>query len=227
MEDKTILLVEDNEELNEINRRALVLKGYSVLSAKTLGEAREYLSDYSPDVILLDVMLPDGDGIDFCKEIRDKTDAHILFLTSRVEHEDRVRGLETGGDDYITKPYHPEEMISRVAAAIRRREMSKTTPKDYAIGSLTLDIVAGMAYVNGNNLRLSTKEFALLYLLSQNEGKTLTSEYLYETVWKLFLNNDVRPLRTQISELRRKMANANCEYTINAVYGKGYCFERI
>jgi DNA-binding response OmpR family regulator len=116
----TVLLVEDNPKLNEINRRALEKAGCAVLTALTLHEARAYMAQNAPDVILLDVMLPDGDGINFCGEIRDATDAHILFLTSKTEYENRVRGLETGGDDYITKPYKLEEMLARVNAALRR-----------------------------------------------------------------------------------------------------------
>jgi len=110
----SILLVEDNEELNEINRRMLVYEGYEVLTARTLVDARKLLSARKPDVILLDVIMPDGDGIDFCGEIRETTDAHILFLTSKDADVDRIRGLDSGGDDYITKPYKLEEMLSRV-----------------------------------------------------------------------------------------------------------------
>jgi DNA-binding response OmpR family regulator len=141
---KTVLLVEDNEKLNAINRRALEGEGHRVLTALTLVQARERLAENDPEVILLDVLLPDGNGIDFCGEIRGDTDAHILFLTSRTEHEDRIRGLDTGGDDYITKPYKLEEMLSRVRSAMRRRDMPPA--RVIARGPLTLDVIAAHAF---------------------------------------------------------------------------------
>ena len=98
-----VLLVEDNQALNSSNCRALTLRGYNVLTALTLAEARARLAGAEPDIILLDVALPDGDGISFCREIRGETAAHILFLTAKIEHEDMVLGLQYGGDDYITK----------------------------------------------------------------------------------------------------------------------------
>ena len=134
----TILLVEDDESLNISNRRALDLAGYRVLTALTLNEARAHL-DAQPDVILLDIILPDGDGIDFCEEIQRRVSAHILFLTAKSEQEDRIRGLRSGGDDYIAKPYLLEEMLARVAAAVRRR---KRLAEQSACRPLTLDTVA-------------------------------------------------------------------------------------
>ena len=125
----TVLLVEDNAELNHNNFRALKLLGYDVHSALTLSAARFYLHSAEPDIILLDVMLPDGEGIDFCAEIRGATEAHILFLTAKTAHEDRVRGLAAGGDDYIIKPFHPDELFARVDAAMRRRAMSQRIKK--------------------------------------------------------------------------------------------------
>jgi DNA-binding response OmpR family regulator len=134
------------------------------------------------------VLLPDGNGIDFCAEIRGDTDAHILFLTSRTEYEDKIRGLDTGGDDYITKPYKLEEMLSRVRAAMRRRDMSLA--RVITRGLLTLNILTGQAFLNGEDMLLTGKEFALLLLLVQDEGKTLSKEYLYETAWNAPMAGD-------------------------------------
>ena len=156
-----VLLVEDNVRLNEINLRALVLSGYEVLTALCLAEARELLLNNKPDVILLDVMLPDGDGIAFCEEIREKTDANILFLTSRTEYEDRLKGLEVGGDDYITKPYKLDEMLLRVKAAMRRRGMTPSPQTGITLGRLTLDTLTQIASLHGEDLLLSQKEFSL------------------------------------------------------------------
>jgi DNA-binding response OmpR family regulator len=217
---KTVLLVEDNEKLNAINRRALEGAGHKVLTALTLAEARERLGANDPEVILLDVLLPDGSGIDFCGEIRGDTDAHILFLTSRTEHEDRIRGLDTGGDDYITKPYKLEEMLSRVRAAMRRRGMPPA--RVITREPLTLDTVAAQALLNGADMLLTGKEFALLLLLVQNEGKPISKEYLYETVWKAPMAGDGNALWKQLSTLKKKLDTGGGAVALTASRGNGY-----
>ena len=220
-EQNIVLLVEDNRDLNELNRRFLELEGYTVLTALTLADAREHLSRHSPQIILLDVKLPDGDGFDFCAKIRAQTDAHILFLTSNTEQEDKIRGLNTGGDDYITKPYEMNELKARLAAAMRRRGMA--SPAITIIrGPLTLDTMAGRAYLNGEDMLLTHSEFGLMRALVQHEGSTLSKEHLYETVWKLPANDDARAVTAHISNLRKKLAG--CGYAITAEYGEGYCF---
>jgi DNA-binding response OmpR family regulator len=220
----TVLLIEDNAALNDANSRALRLRGFTVLTALTLTKARNILYEHEPDVILLDVMLPDGDGFSFCEEIRGKTAAHILFLTAKTEQEDMVRGLTGGGDDYITKPFHPEELMARVGAAMRRRKIG--VPADVLVkGALTLDIVAQTAHVNGIDLRLTQKEFALLLLLAQNEGKVMSTDLIYEKVWKAPLTGDKNAVQTAVSRLRRKMAGTG--YDICSYRGKGYAFEVI
>jgi DNA-binding response OmpR family regulator len=224
---KKILLIEDNETLIEGTRRVLNRAGYSVKMAKTLGEAREVLRGYAPEVILLDVMLPDGDGFEFCGEIRPETDAHILFLTSRKEQEDRMRGLDSGGDDYIIKPFRTNELLARVAAAMRRREMSEAPHGFFMAGNMSLDIIARIAYVDGKDLLLSAKEFAILLFLAQNKGEILGVENIFQEVWGMPIGGDSRTLRKHISELRGKMTNAGCTYSINSVYGQGYRFEEI
>ena len=221
-EQKTILLVEDNKDLSEINRRALVAEGYSVKTAFTLAQARNILQTVSPEVILLDVALPDGDGMDFCGEIRQSTDAHILFLTSRTEHEDKLKGLGVGGDDYITKPYKLDELLARVNAAMRRREIGNAA-KNLVKGALTLNLVASQAFVNGEDILLTPKEFSLLHLLAEHEGQSISSERLYEKVWNAPTGDDVRTVKFQIYNLRRKLENSG--YTIVSTRGEGYCFE--
>jgi DNA-binding response OmpR family regulator len=193
-----ILLVEDNAQLNEGNRRALEGEGYTVLAALTLAEAREHLAAHTPGIILLDVMLPDGDGINFCGEIRGSTDAHILFLTSKTEHTGRIRGLDTGGDDYITKPYKLEEMLSRVKAAMRRRGMEAAKPPVQTItfGPLMLDTVSGRAYFRETDLLLKPKEQAILRLLMENRGGTASGDALYQAVWNQPMIGDGKALWT-------------------------------
>jgi len=218
-----ILLVEDNADLNESNSRVLTRRGYEVQSALTLAEARLKLAEAQPDIILLDVELPDGDGMDFCEEIRNKTAAHVLFLTSKTEHENMVLGLKFGGDDYITKPFHLDELLARIDAAMRRRMIDKKPVQMIIKGTLTLDIMATQAFIGGEDLALTPKEFSLLLLLVQNEGDILSAEYVYETVWKAPLIGDKNSMQAIISKLRTKIDPTS--YYIDSVRGHGYVFK--
>ena len=217
-----ILLVEDNADLNMSNSRVLTRRGYKVHVAITLAEAKLRLLEAEPDIILLDVELPDGNGIEFCEEIRGKTEAHILFLTSKIEHENMVFGLKYGGDDYITKPFHLDELIARIDAAMRRRIMDKKLVQMVVKGMLTLDIVATQAFIGRVDLALTPKEFSLLLLLVQNEGVVLSAEYVYEKTWKLPLSGDKNALKVIVSHLRQKIEPAG--YIIQSLRGQGYIF---
>lgn len=224
----TVLLVEDNDALNEINRRTLEGAGHRVLAALTLAQARAHLAAGSPDVILLDIVLPDGDGIDFCGEIRDATDAHILFLTSKTDHVDRIRGLETGGDDYITKPYKLDEMLARVGAVMRRREMEAAKPpaQQITIGPLTLDTLAGIAYYDGRDLLLKPKEFSVLRLLAGYKGRSIAADKVYEAIWKAPMAGGSGAVWKQVSRLKAKLEEASGgKITIHSARGEGYSLE--
>jgi len=221
--DGTILLIEDNVDLTTANRRALELRNYAVHTALTLAEARERLKETDPDVILLDVMLPDGVGFDFCREIRAKTQAHILFLTARAERGDILAGLAAGGDDYITKPFHAEELLARVEAAMRRRTIGIPI-KPVSKGRLTINQASSQAFADGEDLLLSQKEFSILCLMSQNEGKSLSARSIYETVWGQSIGNDKNAVQMAISRLRGKLRASGC--VISFTRGKGYVFSR-
>lgn len=224
MADKGIIfLIEDNEKLSKANERAIKLRGYEVQTALTLKEARTKLAFLAPDIILLDVMLPDGDGFAFCEEIRLKTDAHILFLTAKTEHADKVKGFAAGGDDYIMKPFHPEELLMRIAAVMRRRLMDKPPVETLYAGNLKLDIVAAQAFINGVDLLLSHKEFALLLLFVRHKNEIISAEVLYEKVWGTTMANNRNTLQVTISKLRKKMAAS--DYEITVLRGEGYIFE--
>ena len=222
----TVLLVEDNRGIQEANRRALQMRGYAVLTAENLAEARQRLAEAEPDVILLDVMLPDGSGFDFCEEIRGKSKAYIIFLTARTSHEDMVRGMTGGGDAYITKPFHAEEMLVKVDAAVRRLALGKAPVETLTLENLTLDIVAGQAFLDGADLLLTKKEFSLLLLFAQNENAVFSKEELFNKIWNQAMFDNDKALRKQISELRNKLAALNSAHAITSVYGKGYRFEK-
>jgi len=218
----SVLLIEDNVELNDANSRVLELCGYEVYIASTLEQARQKLLWVDPDVILLDVMLPDGSGFDFCEEIRGKTTAYILFLTAKASHEDMIQGMSIGGDSYITKPFHIEEMVVKVDAAMRRYKS-----EEYQIikkGSFTLDITAIQAFYGGESLDLTSIEFSLLLLFIKNEGQTLNSNFIYEKVWKSLKTEDKNTLRATISRLRRKIKHT--DYSIVTHRDYGYSFQK-
>lgn len=226
---KSVLLVEDNEKLSESNRRALELKGYHVHVALNLKQAREHLKSHDPDVILLDVTLPDGDGIHFCREIYGSVTSHIIFLTAKTEQHDRIRGLEYGGDDYITKPYKLGELLARVGAVMRRRQADakKLPVQIVTVGPLTLNIVAGKAYMNSEDLLLTPKEFALLLILAGNDGKTITAENLYKEVWKQEMTGDANAIKNAIYRLRKKLEACGDSFHIAMTRGEGYCFTAV
>ena len=222
-----ILLVEDNLNLNEINRRALQSEGYTVLSALTLCEARELLDISVPDVILLDILLPDGNGVDFCKEIRLRTAAAILFLTSVEGYSQMLRGLEAGGDDYLVKPFDINLLLAKIASILRRDKIMEDVRKPDSVlvcGPLKLDLISQRSHLRGREIFLSPKEFSLLLLLAQNEGRMLSREYIYETIWKLPLSDDSRTVWTYMSTLKRKlMLDNERDLELESIRGKGYC----
>lgn len=220
---KTVLLVEDNKELNEINKRALEMEGYTVYTAFTVLEARKWLAQISPQVILLDAALPDGNGMEFCGEIRDFVDSHILFLTSRTEHEDKLRGFGMGADDYITKPYKLDELIARVGAAMRRRRMGAKAPMADVLmrGALTLNVIAQQAFFEGKDLLLTQKEFALLLTLFRSN--VVSKEKLYEDIWQQPFLGDGAALWKHISRLNKKLFEGGGErIAVYARRGEGY-----
>ena len=217
-----ILLVEDNLKILDANRRIFEEDGYTVLMADTLLKARTHLKTAEPDVIVLDIMLPDGNGFDFLVELREICAAPVLFLTAKDEREDKLKGLRAGGNDYITKPYDIDELRERVVNFLR---FARRPPPRVKLGSLELDVAASMAFVRGKDLALSPKEFSLLRLFAQNEGITMGTEYLYEKVWKAAMSNDTQAVRSSVSRLRTKLADSG--FTITSQRNEGYCFEKM
>ena len=170
-----ILLGEDNEQILCGNERMLKRRGYVVAAALTLAEAKTRIEERMPDAIVLDIMLPDGSGLDFMRELRRGSNVPILLLTGLTTPEDVVRGLSDGGDDYLAKPYDFGILLARIEALLRR---AGQVPNTLTKGALRLDIIAGRAFIDGDDLLLSPKEFALLLLMVQNEGRLLSTGHL-------------------------------------------------
>jgi DNA-binding response OmpR family regulator len=216
-----ILVVEDDKKLSMINCRALESEGYEIKAAFTLREAHFIIGDADPDVILLDIKMPDGNGFDFCREIRHKSAAHIIFLTSVKEAQGELEGLSAGGDDYLRKPYGIDLLRERVKIALHK---SRKLPQIIKRGPFSLNIIASQALVNGEDLLLSQKEFSALLLLAENERKILTNDYIYEKIWGQAMTGD-NPVKMVISRLRTKIEPYG--YTIATYRGQGHAFEKI
>lgn len=219
-----ILLVEDNEFILDANQQILTHDGYRVLTAGDLGQARKLLKAASPDVVVLDVTLPDGDGVDFLPELRRYTTAPVLFLTAKDKPGDRLAGLRAGGNDYITKPYDIEEFRIRVRNFISLQIENKKTADVFTLGPIRLDILAQQAFVNGEDLLLSPKELALLLLFAQHPGLIIDGAYLYGKIWGQQMNDDFSALKNTMSRLRKKLSGSG--YTITSERGEGYYLER-
>ncbi|MDL2234679.1 response regulator transcription factor [Christensenellaceae bacterium OttesenSCG-928-L17] len=217
----TILLVEDNPHIMKINSEALALHGYRVLEAETLAEGRTLFEAEKPDLILLDIMLPDGNGLDFCEELRaQQMDTPILFLTAMNENSDIVKGLQAGGDDYITKPYHYDVLLARVEALLRRA--ARLRPAESRVGNLLILHELHRATCNDVDLRLTAKEFSVLELLARSPGKPVPAGVLHKALWGTAAKEDSSAVKTHISRLRCKLEAVGATAIICTERGKGY-----
>lgn len=223
----TILVVEDNTQMLEANARILIKAGYNVLKAETLATAWENLQKHAPDAVVLDILLPDGNGLDFIQKIRKISDVPVLLVTSLGSKDERLKGLKAGGDDYIVKPFDLEELAARVNAFLRREAMHREKPVcDITKGSLKLDTVANRAYLLGEDMQLTPKEFSMLLFLVQNEGKTISTKKLYEDVWRMPMAGDGHPIKNTVYRLRKKLEAGKSSYVITSTRGEGYRFEK-
>jgi DNA-binding response OmpR family regulator len=217
----TVLLVEDDENIMKINQNKLIKSGYRVLTAEKLSEAETVLENETPDLIVLDIMLPDGDGISWCRKIRGESqEPPILFLSAKNESTDILDALKSGGDDYLTKPYDLDIFAARVEILLKK---ASRIPKIVKKGSLTLEIASQRVFLHGEDMLLTQKEFAVLLIFIQNENRNMTPEYLYEKAWGQLMNNNANAIRTQVSRLRAKLENS--EFIITSLRGEGYCFK--
>ncbi|MCL2696318.1 MAG: response regulator transcription factor, partial [Clostridiales bacterium] len=174
-----------------------------------------------PDAIILDIGMPDGSGLDFLRELRRSSKTPVLLLTGFGEAKDVVLGFQTGCDDYLPKPYTFEVLYVRL---LRLMQNANQVPETVSRGLLTLWLTSGEAYINGENLMLTPKDFALLLFFVQNENCLMNMKHIYETVWGQPMSSDSRALIKAVSRLRQKLKG--CGYIIAAEYGNGYCFER-
>jgi two-component system response regulator RegX3 len=219
-----VLVVEDEQAISEPLAEHLVREGFDPEVTSTLEAARTSFDGTAPDLILLDVMLPDGDGRDLCREIRKSSDVPIVMLTARGEEIDRIVGLELGADDYVVKPFSAGELVARIRAILRRGKASARKGPLEA-GSLQLDPAARTVTKDGEPLELAAKEFDLLHMLMAHPGEVLKREQIMDEVWDPHWFGPTKTLDVHISWLRKKIEEdpSNPRY-ITTVRGVGFRF---
>jgi len=215
-----LLLIEDELSVQENNMKILQRRGYKIRSACTLADARAIVAKDPPRAIILDLHLPDGNGLEFLRELRKTSDIPVLILTALGTPNDIIRGFDTGSDDYLTKPYDLHVFLIRIEALLRR---ASAVPEVLVYGGLRLYPASGRALLNDKDMLLSQKEYSLLQQFVQNPGKILSTEYLYEKVWGQKMTEEDKSLKVAISKLRAKLSASS--YTVTASRGEGYYLE--
>ncbi len=226
-----ILVVDDEPAVSDLLAYNLRKAHYDVLVADDGHTALEQARQTPPDLILLDLMIPEVDGLDVCRELRKTSDVPIIMITARGEEIDRVVGLELGADDYVTKPFSVRELMARIKAVLRRAQSGDKTGKSSKLlhgpAGLTMDIDARSVLIGDANLDLTRLEFDLLYHLLSNAGRVQTREQLLEQVWGYDFVGDTRSVDSAVKRLRAKLRAASDDAdVIEAVRGVGYRFSK-
>ncbi|HEX6348422.1 MAG TPA: response regulator transcription factor [Candidatus Dormibacteraeota bacterium] len=226
-----VLVVEDENDLNNLVRDQLLAEGHTVDQALSGAEALAAVEKQVPDLVILDWMLPDLDGLSVCRRLRQDHVMPILMLTARGEEIDRVLGLEVGADDYVTKPFSMRELLARVRAQLRRVDLesrrqlpAEAGPAAVVVGPLKVDPDSHTALLDGTALKLTPKEFQLLHLFVSNPGRAFSREFLLERIWETRFEGYDRAVDTHITRLRRKLGPLGD--SITTVWGVGYRFQR-
>ena len=199
-----VLVVEDEESYQEALKVGLTVEGFVVVSATNLSEARELIETTKPDLILLDVMLPDGSGLDLCREICETKRIPVIMVSARTEELDVVLGLEIGAADYVTKPYRLRELVARMRVVLRR-PLLETNEEVISFGQIKIDLTRRTVIKNNLLIDLSRKEFDLLTLFATRLGQVVTREVCLDTLWWGLELSDTRTLDTHVKRLRQKI----------------------
>ena len=223
-----ILVVEDDPPIRNLIATTLKTHEYKYLLAKNGEEAILQASSYAPDVVFLDLGLPDIDGIEIIKRIREWSNMPIIVISARSEDEDKIEALDAGADEYHTKPYSVEELLARLRVMQRRIALLKSDSEIneksvYTNGRLKIDYAAGCAYIEDAELKLTPIEYKLLCLLAQNTGKVLTHKYITQKIWGSAWDSNVASLRVFMATLRKKLEDENASVVyIQTHVGIGY-----
>ena len=221
-----ILVVEDDAAVRNLMAVTLQTQDYQYRVARNGGEAMIELTTHQPDIMLLDLGLPDMDGIDIIRKVRTWSAMPIIVISARSEDGDKVEALDAGADDYLTKPFSVDELLARLRVALRRLHVQQPAGGESAVyenGSLRIDYAAGCAYLNGSEIHLTPIEYKLLGLLAKNTGKVLTHNYILKEIWGNYTASDVGSLRVFMAMLRKKLQAGNdAQPFIQTHIGIGY-----
>lgn len=216
-----ILVADDEPDVLSLLKDYFEMNGYEVITAKNGREAVENMKK-CPDMVLLDVNMPDGDGLCVCRQVRDYVSCPILFLTARIEDSDKIEGFAAGGDDYIIKPFSIDELGARVAAHIRRDHRSQAHKNVKFFGRLAIDYSAKTVMVDGEEIDFAKKEFQIIELLSLNCGQVFDKERIYEKIWGYDAKGDSSVIAEHVRRVRAKLSAHGEEYHLETVWGMGY-----
>ncbi len=226
MQARRILIIDDDADLSMIITDMLESKGFEVKSAQSSSEGFDVLSQGSFDLILLDINLPDSDGFDVCRQLREVSNVPVIFASARTSETDRITGFDIGGDDYLPKPYSMKELLSRINALLRRTYGSSEKEKSVSFGDICVNITARTVTRGGKTVNLSLREFDLLAYLCEHKNEAVAKDKLISEVWGAFSMVEPSTLTVHIRWLREKLESdpAKPAY-IKTVWGVGYILE--
>jgi DNA-binding response OmpR family regulator len=218
-----LLLVDDDPHIRELIRVFLSKEGFEVIEACDGIEALAMLDSSAPDMVILDIMMPNMDGWQVCKELREHYDLPVLMLTAIGETQQKIKGFELGADDYLVKPFEPLELVVRVKALLKRYKIA--TSQIVQAGELELNRKTYEVILEGRNLTLPLKEFELLFKLASYPGKTISREQLIEQIWGYDFEGNERTVDVHINRLRERFPEDRCSFRISTIRGLGYRLE--
>ncbi len=224
MNKKNILVVEDDKAISALLSTMAEMNGYGYHTASTGTSGIMDTMSYCPDVILLDLGLPDMDGIDFIRKVRTWTNTPIIVVSARSDFSDKIEALNSGADDYLTKPFNVDELLARLRVALRRNTQmqEKEEQSVFENGSLRIDYSSQCVYVNDEEVHLTPNEYKLLVLLSHNTGRVLTHSYILKEIWGSVNSSDLPSLRVFMTNLRKKLGDSDNDKLIQTHVGVGY-----
>lgn len=222
---QTILVVDDEPMVREVVVRYLERDGYITVEAADGDEALVRFAESTPDLVVLDLMLPGTDGLAVCRWIRERSSAPVVMLTARGEEADRIVGLEIGADDYVQKPFSPRELVARVRAVLRRAASPRDAAERLAFGDLEIDSACREVTLAGESLKLTAKEFDLLWFLAGNPRRVFSRDHLMQRVWGYESSIDTGTVTVHVRRLREKIeTDPSHPLRIETVWGVGYRF---
>lgn len=224
-----ILIADDNRDITDILSTYSKMEGFEPIVASDGEEAMRLFTEYNPEVVLLDVMMPKEDGYEVCRKIRSKSDVPVILITARGEDFDKIMGLDIGADDYIVKPFSPREVMARVRAVLRRMTKSNqgnNSENVIKISNLEINLEEYSLHISGKKINLTKKEIETMWTLASNPNKVFTRDNLLDSLWGFDYFGDSRTVDSHIKRLRAKIdAVEHPEWMIKTIWGVGYKFE--